>query len=135
MLRIFTMFLNILKNKLSSLDENGFRQWLSQNPITIQYKLATPTTKTVDLTVVNQDGNETKLKTFDDTTHVLLQSEGLVPTASLTVRTKIPSASSTSLLMDDISNNQQELEATVDEQSNNVDATMVATTEIFEETL
>ena len=37
--------------------------------------------------------------------------------------------------MDDISNNQQELEATVDEQSNNVDATMVATTEIFEETL
>ena len=77
----------------------------------------------------------TSLNTFDDTTHVLLNSEGLIPTASLTVRTKIPSASSTSLLMDDISTEQLQLETTVDEQSNNVDATMVATTEIFEETL
>ena len=109
--------------------------WLSQNPITLKYQLATESVKTVDLTVVNQDGNETKLRTFDDTTHVLLESEGLIPTASLTVRTKIPSASSTSLLMDDISTDQQQLEATVDEQSNNVDATMIATTEIYEETL
>ena len=55
--------------------------------------------------------------------------------ASLTVRTKIPSASSTSLLMDDISTNQKQLETKVDEQSNNIDATMIATTEIYEETL
>ena len=55
--------------------------------------------------------------------------------ASLTVRTKIPSGSSTSLLMDDILNEQKQLEATVDKQSNNIDATMMATTEIFEETL
>ena len=98
-------------------------------------KRTTPTTKTVPLTVINQDSNETKLKTFDDTTHVLLESEGLIPTASLTVRTKIPSASSTSLLMDDISTKQEQLNTTVDEQSNNVDATMIATTEIYEETL
>ena len=113
-----------------------FKQYLSQNPITVQYQLATPTTKTVDLTVVNQDGNETKLRTFDDTTHVLLNSEaGPNPGASLTVRTKIPSASSTSLLMDELSTEQQQLNITVDEQSNNVDATMIATTEIYEETL
>ena len=37
--------------------------------------------------------------------------------------------------MDDISTKQQQLETTVDEQSENVDATMIATTEIFEETL
>ena len=117
-------------------DVNQFKQWLSQNPITVQYQLATPTTKTVDLSIVNQDGNETKLRTFDDTTHVLLQSEaGPNPSASLTVRTKIPSASSTSLLMDDISMKQEQLNTTVDEQSNNVDATMIATTEIYEETL
>ena len=125
----------ISKTRLSSIDVNGFRQWLSQNPITIQYTLISESIKTVDLTVVDQDGNETKLRTFDDTTHVLLNSEGLIPTASLTVRTKIPSASSTSLLMDDISTEQQQLNTTVDEQSNNVDATMIATTEIFEETL
>ena len=113
-----------------------WKEYLSQNPLAVKFVLATPTTKTVNLTIVNQDGNETKLRTFDDTTHLLLESEaGPNPGASLTVRTKIPSASSTSLLMDDISTNQQQLEATVDDQSNNVDATMIATTEIFEETL
>ena len=116
-------------------DVNQFKQWLLQNPITIQYELATPITKSIDISIVNQDGNPTSLRTFDDTTHVLLNSEGLVPTASLTVITKIPSASSASLLMDNISTNQQQLKTTVDEQSNNVDATMIATTEIFEETL
>ena len=124
-----------LKRNEGVTDLTTFKQYLSQNPITVQYELATPTTKTVDLSVVNQDGNETKLRTFDDTTHVLLNSEGLVPKASLTVRTKIPSGSSTSLLMDDISTNQQQLNTTVNEQSNNVDATMIATTEIYEETL
>ena len=128
--------IRISKSRLASVDINGFKQWLSENPVTVQYQLATPTTKTVDLSIINQDGNETKLRTFDDTTHVLLESESIpMSKASLTVRTKIPSASSTSLLMDDISTNQQQLESTVDEQSNNVDATMIATTEIYEETL
>ena len=113
-----------------------FKQWLSQNPITFQYELATPITKSIDISIVNQDGNSTLLKTFDDTTHVLLNSEGVpMSKASLTVRTKIPSASSTNLLMDDISTKQEQLNTTVDEQSNNVDATMIATTEIYEETL
>lgn len=126
----------IVINDRNFTDIKDFKNYLSQNPLTIKFVLATPTTKTVDLTVVNQDGNETKLRTFDDTTHVLLQSEvGPNPGASLTVRTKIPSASSTSLLMDDISTEQQQLESTVDEQSNNVDAIMMATTEIYEETL
>ena len=125
----------ILSNQLETADVAGVKKYLQANPITVQYELATPIIKTVDLTVVDQDGNETKLRTFDDTTHVLLESEGLIPTASLTVRTKIPSASSTSLLMNDISTEQQQLETTVDEQSENVDATMIATTEIFEETL
>ena len=128
--------IRLLKSKLSELTDAGLKAYLEQNPITIQYQLATPTTKTVDLSVVNQDGNKTKLKTFDDTTHVLLNSEGIpMSKASLTVRTKIPSGSSTNLLMDDILNKQQQLGATVDKQSNNIDATMMATTEIFEETL
>ena len=127
---------NIVIKDESFTTVNEWKEYLSQNPLTIKFVLATPTTKTVDLTVVNQDGNKTKLRTFDDMTHVLLNSEGVpMSKASLTVRTKIPSASSTSLLMDDISTNQQQLEATVDEQSNNVDATMIATTEIYEETL
>ena len=125
----------IKSSELSELSLNGCKQWLAKNPITIQYQLETESIKTVDLTVQDQNGNETKLRTFDDTTHVLLESEGLIPTAALTVRTKIPSGSSTSLLMDDISTKQERLNATINEQSENVDATMIATTEIFEETL
>ena len=128
-------FIYIPISELKTDDDAGFIEWAKNKNFKMLLKRTTPTTKTVDLSIVNQDGNETKLRTFDDTTHVLLNSEGLIPTASLTVRTKIPSASSTSLLMDDISTNQQQLEATVDEQSNNVDATMIATTEIYEETL
>lgn len=127
------IYIGVLKKNASTVEE--LKQYLQTNPITVQYELITPIIKTVPLTIVNQDGNETKLRTFDDTTHVLLDSEGLIPTAALTVKTKIPSASSMSLMMDDISTEQQQLESTVDEQSNNVDATMIATTEIYEETL
>ena len=119
--------------KASTVEE--LNTYLSKNPIKILIPFIEPTIKTVDLTVVNQDNQPTQLGTFDDTTHVLLESEGLIPTASLTVRTKIPSASSTSLLMNDISTKQERLNTTIDEQSNNVDATMIATTEIFEEIL
>ena len=129
-------FIYVPISELKTDDDAGFVEWAKNKNFKMILKRTTPTTKTVDLTTVNQDGNETKLGTFDDTTHVLLQSEGVpIQKASLTVKTKIPSASSTSLLMDDISTNQQQLETTVDEQSNNVDATMIATTEIYEETL
>ena len=43
------MRVNVLKSKLSEDSVNGFKQWLSQNPITVQYKLETPVIKTVDL--------------------------------------------------------------------------------------
>ena len=130
-----TTYFRLRKDLLDTVDVDGFKKFIRNNPTEIVMKLSKESVKTVDLSVVNQDGNVTTLKTFDDTTHVLLNSEGLIPTAALTVKTKIPSASSTSLLMDDISTEQQQLETTIDEQSNNVDATMVATTEIFEETL
>ena len=121
-------------NGIDTVDK--FKAWLQENKPTMQFKLEVESIKTVDLTITNQDGNETKLRTFDDMTHVLLNSEGIpMSKASLTVRTKIPSGSSTSLLMDDISTKQEQLNTTVDEQSNNVDATMIATTEIYEETL
>ena len=123
-----------IDSSVDSLD--AFVNKLKATNIKVQYSLIEKPIKTVDLSVVDQDGNVTTLKTFDDTTHVLLHSEaGPNPGAALTVRTKIPSGSSTSLLMDDISTEQQQLETTVDEQSNNVDATMIAATEIYEETL
>ena len=115
------------------------KQWLSQNPITVQYELATESVKTVDLITLDQDGNETKLKTFNDITHVSLSSEGLIPDAEMTVATKnlddISQASTMSLRMNDISNRQNELQNEVDTQSESIDSTMMATTEIYEQTL
>lgn len=95
--------------------------------------LAQAVVKTVDLSVVDQDGNNTKLKTFNDITHVTLSSEALIPEAELEVATKNEEVLNTmSLEMDDISTTQNALQETSDIQSENVDATMIATTEIYE---
>lgn len=92
--------------------------------------------KTVDLSVVDQDGNNTKLSTFEDLTHVTLSSEGLIPEAELKVATKNEEVLNTmGLKMDDIYATQTTLEETSDAQSENVDATMIATTEIYEQLL
>ena len=128
--------IRIAKNKLLTQDVAGFKQYLSQNPITVQYHLATESIKTVDLTTVDQDNQPTQLGTFENITHVSLESAGLIPEVEMEVATRISKElASASPLMDDISMKQEQLNTTVDEQSNNVDATMIATTEIYEEIL
>ena len=119
---------------VSNLDE--FSEYLKSNPIKFKYPLATESIKTVDLTVVDQDNQPTELGTFENVTHVSLEAENLIPEVEMEVATRISEElASANPLMDDISTEQQQLETTVDEQSNNVDATMIATTEIYEETL
>ncbi len=54
--------INVLKSSLTSFDVLGIRSWLQANPITIQYKLATPTIKTVDL-------SDNHVYSYKDTTH------------------------------------------------------------------
>ena len=120
-------------------NKEGLKSWVQQNPLTIQYELATESIKTVDLSTLEQDGNKTELKTFDDITNVSLSSEGLIPEAEMTVVTKnlddISQVSTMSLRMNDISDRQNELQNEVDTQSENIDSTMMATTEIYEQTL
>ena len=48
--------LRILKNKLQTQDINGLTLYLQSNPITVQYKLATESVKTVDLNIQDQNG-------------------------------------------------------------------------------
>ena len=132
------LYVGILKTKASTVAK--LKEYLSSNPITVQYQLAKGAVKTVDLpTVLDQDGNKTKLKTFNDITHVSLSSEGLSPEAEMTVATKnlddISQLSTMSLRMNDISERQNELENEVDTQSEGIDSTMMATTEIYEQTL
>ena len=98
--------------------------------------LAQAVVKTVDLSIVNQDGNNTNLSTFNDITHVMVSSGGLIPVVELEVATKNEEVLNTmSLEMDNISTTQNTLEETSNAQSENVDATMIATTEIYEQLL
>ena len=62
-----------------------FENYLSQNPLIVQYPLAEETIKTVTLSTLDQDGKETELNTFDDITHVIVSSEGLVPTGEIDI--------------------------------------------------
>lgn len=82
------MRVNVLKSKLSEDSVNGFKQWLSQNPITVQYKLETPVIKTVDLSIVDQDNQSiNKLSTFEGGTHFDTSSQtgSLLPTLGVDV--------------------------------------------------
>ena len=45
----------------------------------VQYQLETPTIKTVDLTVVNQDGESVSLKPIEGTMHLSTSSETINP--------------------------------------------------------
>lgn len=116
--------------------KSDMKAWLAQNPVTVCYKLAKPTTKSIDISTVDQDNQPTQLGTFENVTHVSLEAENLIPEVEMEVATHISEElASASPLMDDISTEQQQLEATIDKQSNNIDATMIATTEIYEEIL
>ena len=53
--------LNISKEKLSEFSVDALKTYIRKNPITVQYQLATESTKTVDLTIVNQDGENVSL--------------------------------------------------------------------------
>ena len=76
------VFIRIEKSKLTTENVNGFKQWLSQNPITVQYQLATESIKTVDL-------SDNVVYSYKDTTHYACSSEdgSLVPTLSVKVPT------------------------------------------------
>lgn len=68
----------ILGNDITFLSQGI--EWLKTNKPTIQYTLATPTIKTVDLSIVDQDSNVLeKMNSFNDTTHVITSSDTIPP--------------------------------------------------------
>ena len=77
--------IRISNSKLVSNDVNGFKTWLQSNPTTIQYKIATESIKTVDL-------SDNHVYSYKDTTHYACSSEegSLVPTLSIDVPTNLP---------------------------------------------
>lgn len=70
----------INKNRLAQANVEGFKQWLQSNPITVQYQLKTPTIKTVDLSILDQNENKvSSISSFNDTTHIMASSETIPP--------------------------------------------------------
>ena len=129
--------ISIGKEKLSSITVDGFKQWLSQNPITIQYQLATESIKTVDLKVVDQDGNPVKqLSAFDETTHIVSSSasdNSLIAIAEVEVPTKLIEAlDNIKLLSSDVGMLIDEVDAMQKTQDENSTMTMSAMTELYE---
>lgn len=120
-------------SKATTVEE--LKSYLSSNPITLVVPLIENIIKTVDLTVVDQDGEPTKLKTFDGITHVEIGSDQIIPELDLEVATTIEETmTAISLNGDAIDIKQDELVVKVNDQIENIDETMMATTEIYEQT-
>lgn len=81
----------IEKSKLPSENIEGFKTWLQANPITVQYKLTTPIVKTVDLSIVDQNGGtQENLHSFANG-HLQVSSEAensLLPSVQYEIPTK-----------------------------------------------
>ena len=75
-------FIGISRTELSTQDVVGFKKWLSNNNISIQYLLPEESIKIIDLSILDQDDKPTdNLHTFDTTTHIntYAQGGGLIP--------------------------------------------------------
>ena len=120
----------------NSIDVDEVRQILTQNPITIQYELSVESIKTVDLTIVDQDGKTiNKLNSFNGTTHISTEvaENSAYPMVSLEVASELQAAmSKVTEDIELIKPVQNDIETTIDTQSNDIDSLLLATTELFE---
>ena len=70
-----SLYISLLKSKVSTVEE--LKVYLSQNPITIQYQLATESIKTVDLNGV--------IKPYEGTNHFTTSSDTFPPSCQLSI--------------------------------------------------
>ena len=74
--------ISVDKKLITSVQE--LKAWLQSNPITVQYQLATESIKTVDLTVLDQDGNELPYPQLQTPiNHITTSSDGLTPVVNI----------------------------------------------------
>ena len=121
----------------TSVDE--FKEWLKKNPFEMVLVKNTSTIKTVDLNVVDQDGNTIpKIKSYKDVTHleVTVPKQSLLPNVSAEVATdNSKDMSSLTTKHQEISETQSAIQDNIQSQSDEIDTALMATTEIFESIL
>lgn len=132
-------YVRIKRSRLETQDVPGLKKWLNENPITVKYQLQTAVVKTVDLTITDQGGATIpKLKTFDKITHVNVSATDILPgEVEMEVATTIGEDLSGTLYstMEDIETKQEALKESNNAQTESVNSTMMATTEIYESLL
>ena len=77
--------IHITTTKLSEETVEAFKEYLSQNQITVQYPLEAVSVKTVDLTTVNEKGETTYFMPLEGTMHVQSSGEIIKPTFDMSV--------------------------------------------------
>ena len=77
------IFIN--RSRLSTVNIAGFKEYLQSNPLTIQYRLANETIKTVELSCINENNVECDFIPLMDTMHYQTSSNTIPPLADLTV--------------------------------------------------
>lgn len=121
--------LRINKDKLSSLDVNGFKLWLQVNPTTVYYELVEPIIHYL---------TPSQLKSFDGTTHVISENT-LIPTTTTKILTdtytNVSNVNSTAYSLRRGVNNVAETSAIINEtdveQDDVLDITMCAIDELY----
>ena len=122
--------------KTTARNINELKIYLQSNPITVQYELATPTIKTVDLTIQDQDNKTiSTLNTFNDTTHFTVKGEEgkLQPVLSMEIACNPSQAiSQLSDKTEQLQQEQQELTEQVEQQEQDTNNLQTATTDLEE---
>lgn len=123
----------------NSINKDEVKEWLTQNPVTVQYQRVAESIKTVALNVVDQDGNTIpKVKSYNNVTHleVTIPKQSLLPNISAEVATdNSKDMSSLTVKHQEISEAQSTIEDNIQSQSDEIDTALMATTEIFESIL
>ncbi len=129
--------IRVLKSRLISEDVAGIRDFISKTKIDIVSEAESPVVKTVDLKVVDQDGNPVnQLSAFDSTTHIISDSESdnsLIAIAEVEVPTKLIEAlNAVKSLSSDVEMLINEVDNAQKLQDENSTMVMSAMTELYE---
>ena len=93
----------ISKSKLTTIDINGFKKWLSENPVTIIYELAEP--------VIIEMPNTLTLQGFDDTT-MYIENE-ITPTVQYGYNALIPYKKELKMQQQEVETNALDIERNI----------------------
>ena len=133
------VYFKLNKNRLSEITQDGVVNWFKSNPTTVCWVANQESIETVDLNVVDQDGNTIpKTKSYNGVTHleVTVPKQSLLPNISAEVATdNSKDMSSLTTKHQEISETQSAIQDSIQSQSDEIDTAMMATTEIFESIL